>query len=115
MKKVTLITALLAFGLISAYAQFGDQLTSTTSLEDVDITLDKKDVKTVTLKITGMTCGGCANHVTTALKETEGVVKVNLKYPGDLAIVDYDSAKTNEKVLITVVEKANYKAEIVKK
>lgn len=38
--------------------------------------------KTVTLKITGMTCAGCANHISTALDKIEGIIEQEVKYPG---------------------------------
>ncbi len=73
-----------------------------------------KKVKTVKLKITGMTCSGCSNHVTQTLEGVKGVSKVGLEYPGDVATIEYDADKTNEKELIAAVEKINYKAEVVK-
>ena len=71
------------------------------------------NTKTVKLKITGMTCAGCSNHVTQALKNVDGVIKIDLEYPGDVATIEYDSKKTTPKELIAAIEKINYKAEIV--
>jgi len=76
-------------------------------------TVVKKN-KTVKLKITGMTCAGCSNHVTQTLESVKGVTNVNLEYPGDVATIEYDADKTNEKELIAAVEKINYKAAVVK-
>jgi copper chaperone CopZ len=72
------------------------------------------ETKTVTLKITGMTCGGCANHVSTALKKVEGVLEQEVKYPGDTAVVKYDASKTSEEKIIAAIVKAGYKAEVQK-
>ena len=74
----------------------------------------KKGNKTVKLKITGMTCAGCSDHVTQTLEEVKGVSKVDLEYPGDVATVEYDSKATNKEELIAAIEKINYKAEEVK-
>jgi len=76
--------------------------------------INQTNPKTVKLKVTGMTCAGCSSHVTTALKKVEGVISVDLIYPGDVATVSYDAEKTNTNELIDAVEKINYKAKIVK-
>lgn len=70
--------------------------------------------QTIKLKITGMTCSGCANHVSTALGKVAGVLSEDVEYPGDVAVVKYDPAKTDEKSLIAAVEKAGYKAAALK-
>ncbi len=83
------------------------------TIQPVNLTANG-DPKSVTLKITGMTCAGCASHIHTALSKTEGVISDEVKYPGDVAIIKYDASKISEKEIITVIEKAGYKAEIIK-
>jgi len=68
------------------------------------------EIKTVKLKITGMTCAGCSNHVSTALKNIDGVIEQNVEYPGDVATIKYDASKTNPTEMIKAIEKAGYKA-----
>jgi copper chaperone CopZ len=77
--------------------------------------LIKEDPKTVTLKITGMSCAGCASHIHTALSKTEGIISDEVKYPGDVAIIKYDAAKISVEQIIKVIEKTGYKAEVQKK
>ena len=48
---------------------------------------NKEDPKTVTLKITGMSCAGCANSIHTALSKTDGVISDEVKYPGNIAVI----------------------------
>lgn len=72
------------------------------------------DPRSLTLKITGMTCAGCASHIRTALSKTDGVLSDEVKYPGDIATIKYDAAKISEKEIIGVIEKAGYKAEVMK-
>lgn len=74
----------------------------------------KEEPKTVTIKITGMTCAGCASHVHTALSKTAGVISDEVKYPGDIAIVKYDASKVTVEQIIKAIEKTGYKAEIQK-
>lgn len=72
------------------------------------------DPQSVILKITGMTCAGCASHIHTALSKTDGVLSDEVKYPGDIATIKYDAAKISEKEIIAVIEKTGYKAEVIK-
>lgn len=68
---------------------------------------------TVKLKITGMTCAGCAKTVYDTLQNTIGVLDQSVEYPGDLATIDYDFAKTNPEKLIKVIEKLGYQAKLI--
>lgn len=74
----------------------------------------KEEPKTVTLKITGMSCAGCANSIHTALSKTGGIISDEVKYPGDIATVKYDASKISVEDIIKVIEKAGYKAEVQK-
>lgn len=74
----------------------------------------KSEPKTVTLKVTGMTCSGCANHIAKALSEKDGIIEKEVKYPGDVATIKYDPEKITEKEIIAAIEKAGYKAEVKK-
>jgi len=113
MKKIILISgaALLFFA--------GSQVClSSSCAANVQTTISneiiKSEPKTVTLKVTGMTCSGCANHISTSLKKLDGVIEYEVKYPGDIATVKYDPDKTNEKEIITAITKAGYKAKVIK-
>lgn len=74
----------------------------------------QSETKTVTLKITGMTCSGCANHISEAVKKTDGVLEQEVKYLGDVATVKYDPSKTNEDKIMATIVKVGYKAEVQK-
>ncbi|MES2874056.1 MAG: heavy-metal-associated domain-containing protein [Bacteroidota bacterium] len=77
-------------------------------------TVSKSEPKEVSLKITGMTCAGCTNQIHTALNKTNGVIKNEVKYPSNVAIIKFDSSKISVSELIKVIEKTGYKAEIQK-
>ena len=47
-------------------------------------------MQTEHLKVTGMSCGGCVNSVTTALKAVDGVDDVNVSLADGGATVSYD-------------------------
>lgn len=74
----------------------------------------KSQSQVVTLKITGMSCAGCASHIHSALSKTSGVIKDEVKFPGDIAIISYDASKVSLEQIIKVIEGTGYKAEIQK-
>lgn len=78
-------------------------------------TPDSTDSKTVKLKVTGMTCAGCASHVYKVLSETKGVLDNSVEYPGDIAIVKYDEGIISPEEIIKAIEKnTSYKAQVYK-
>lgn len=62
--------------------------------------ITKDEAKTVKLKITGMTCASCNNHVATTMKALDGVVEQKVDYPGDVATVKFNPAKTSVPILL---------------
>ena len=79
------------------------------------ITSTTQENETVKLKVTGLTCAGCASHLYKVLKEIERVVDNSVEYPGDIAVVDYDPKQTQpEKLIASIEEKTSYKAKELK-
>ena len=102
MKKLIFLFAFVFIGQMSVQAH----TSGTSTLEDPP--------KTVKLKITGMTCAGCSNHISKALQGVDGILEEEVKYPGDIAVIKFDSEKTNAKAIIKVIEETGYKAEVLK-
>jgi len=50
-------------------------------------------METVTLGISGMTCGGCVRSVTNVLTALDGVAKADVSLENRSAVVDYDPGK----------------------
>lgn len=70
---------------------------------------------TCTLKVTGMTCGGCAAAVKMAAKKVDGVADADVSYEKGRAVVTYDSAKTTpEKIAKAITDGSGFKAEVQK-
>jgi copper chaperone len=62
-------------------------------------------MQTVTLGISGMTCGGCVRSVTNVLTALDGVAKAEVSLEKNNAVVDYDPAKVAvEQLKRSVVE-----------
>lgn len=110
MKKYFLIS-IFGFALLSFQANAQCCVPSNKKTITENTNLEKP--KTVKLKITGMTCAGCANHVSTTLKNIDGVTEQSVEYPGDNATVKYDASKTNPTEMIKAIEKTGYKAVII--
>lgn len=65
-------------------------------------------MQTEYLKITGMTCGGCTNSVSLALKSIKGVEDVEVSLPTGEATVRFDERLTTSEQLKSVVIEAGY-------
>ena len=69
--------------------------------------------KTVTLRIEGMTCGGCAIAARKALEWLDGVKKAEVRYEEQRAGVTYDPEKVTVEQMIAAVKKLGYAAAVV--
>jgi mercuric ion binding protein len=111
MKKV-IITLMLSIGFFGASQMCGCGSCSASVYGAV-----KKSVietKVLRLKLSGVTCAGCASHLYNTLKGLEGVLDQSVEYPGDVAIVKYDASRITPDKIIKAIEKAGYKAEVQK-
>lgn len=69
-----------------------------------------------TLKVTGMTCGGCESAVKLAAKRVDGVKTVSASYKSGTAEVTYDASKTSpDAIAKAVTANSGFRAEVVKK
>ena len=109
-KNLILLSALFLIGITQVNAQCCKPTDSNAKTERET----QQEGETVKLKITGMTCTGCSNHISNALKEVDGIIEHKVEYPGDLATIQYDPKKTNPDAIIKIIEKTGYKAEIIK-
>ncbi len=67
-------------------------------------------MQTTTLRITGMTCGGCVNSVTKVLQALPGVSEVSVSLDKGEGTIQYDELTTNKNALISAVIQAGYDA-----
>ncbi len=64
----------------------------------------------LTLSITGMSCGHCVSAVSTALKGLEGIVAADVRIGS--ATVDYDDAKLSPAQVAQAVTEEGYVATV---
>ena len=65
-------------------------------------------MQTVTLGISGMTCGGCVRSVTNVLKAQDGVAKADVSLEKSNAVIEYDPGKVQVDQLKRSVEEAGF-------
>jgi len=65
-------------------------------------------MENVTLKVQGMTCGGCVASVTRVLKSVPGVSEVAVTLQPGVAHVTFDPARTQAPALRAAIEDAGY-------
>jgi mercuric transport protein len=69
--------------------------------------------RTVTLRIEGMTCGGCAIAARKVLERLDGVQKAEVSYEKQRAVVTYDPDKVTLGQMIGAVKQLGYTATVI--
>lgn len=69
--------------------------------------------ETVTLKVAGMTCGGCVYGVRTVLTRLPGVSKADVSYEQSKAVITYNPAAVNVGKMIAAIKTLGYIATAV--
>lgn len=67
-------------------------------------------METTTIKVDGMSCGGCVKSVTGVLTALDGVAKAEVSLEQKQAVVEFDAAKVTRDQLKAVVEDAGFDA-----
>ena len=65
-------------------------------------------MQSVTLGISGMTCGGCVRSVNKVLGTVDGVLKADVSLEQQRAQVDFDPARVDVARLKQAIEDAGY-------
>lgn len=69
-------------------------------------------MKTETMKVIGMTCGGCVSNVTKALNAVDGVKNVAVSLELGEARIEFDEATTESAQLRAAVQRAGYQVHV---
>ena len=67
-------------------------------------------METTTIKVDGMSCGGCVKSVTGVLTALDGVTKAEVSLEQKQAVVEFDAAKVTRDQLKAVIEDAGFEA-----
>ena len=76
----------------------------------IGLTLKKRGIamETELLKVTSMTCGGCANNIAAALKAIPGVDEVTIALSAKEVTVQYDRRLATSEQVQSAVKNAGY-------
>ena len=66
-------------------------------------------MKSVTLKIEGMHCGGCADTIKSLVEKQPGVQAVSVSFDESRARVLYDPSTTREDHLVAVIQQPGFR------
>lgn len=65
---------------------------------------------TTSVKVGGMSCGGCVKSVTQVLQEIPGVTRAEVSLERGEATVDYDEAQATREQLLQAIDDAGFEA-----
>lgn len=66
---------------------------------------------TLTLRVTGMTCGGCEKAVTRAVGQLEGVSDVAASHQEERVQVTFDEAKVSREAIEAKITRLGYRVQ----
>jgi copper chaperone len=81
--------------------------------EEVTQALTAEATKVATIQVEGMTCGGCAIGVRTALKRLDGVAGAEVSYEDQRAVVTFDPEKVSTDRMLEAIREFGYTATLV--
>ena len=67
-------------------------------------------METTTIKVDGMSCGGCVKSVTGVLTALDGVAKAEVSLEQKQAVVEFDAGKVTRDQLMAVIGDAGFDA-----
>ncbi len=67
-------------------------------------------METTTIKVDGMSCGGCVKSVTGVLTALAGVAKAEVSLEQKQAVVEFDAGRVSRDQLKAVIEDAGFEA-----
>jgi copper chaperone CopZ len=63
----------------------------------------------ITIKVSGMTCRGCAEGLKRALERTPGVESADVRFERSDAVVEYNTARVTLDQITETIRQAGYK------
>lgn len=79
------------------------------STEKQVIVVDKSDIKTTAIKISGMTCTSCEEHVNHEVNKLNGIINSKASYENGNAVIEFDRTKTDETEIEKAINSTGYK------
>ena len=98
---ITLFTALAI-----AFPNYAQVFYSHKDKQPVGVT--NSAIRQVKLKITGMTCAACEDHIKHEVNKLAGIVKLDVSYTNRNALVTFDTIKTSKQAIEEAVKNSGY-------
>lgn len=64
---------------------------------------ENKDLKTIALEISGMTCSGCSSHIEKDMNKTNGIVNTNVNHETGKGEFTFDTSRIDSEELINAI------------
>lgn len=77
---------------------------------DNTIVVDQKDKQELVIKVEGMTCDACQNHIDHTVNEVDGVISSQSSYDNGSTTVVFDKSKTSYDQIVAAINSTGYKA-----
>jgi len=74
------------------------------------IVADSKNITEIEIKIEGMTCASCENHINHAVNKLNGIIEVSSSYDNRKTMIKFDKSQTNIEEIIDAINSTGYKA-----
>jgi copper chaperone len=68
------------------------------------------NMETMTLKVGGMSCGGCVKSVTGVLEALPGVAKAEVSLEKAEAVISYEAGKVGREQMVQAIDDAGFEA-----
>ncbi len=72
--------------------------------------VDRMDRQKVVIKVEGMTCDACQNHIDHTVNEVDGVLSSQSSYDNGSTMVFFDESKTSYDQIVAAINSTGYKA-----
>ncbi len=72
------------------------------------IVVDKANIQTVNLKIKGMTCASCEEHINHSVNQLNGILNVKSSYENENTEIEFDNSKTTIEEIEKAVNSTGY-------
>ena len=101
-----------AFGaeLIDRFGPLPDEVDHLLKIVFIKSLCRKANIEKLEVKIEGMTCDACQNHVNHAVNDLEGIVSIETSYDKGNSVIEYDKTKTDQDEIKKAVESIGYTA-----
>ena len=73
------------------------------------IVADNSNVQKINVKIEGMTCDACQNHINYSVNELAGIISITTSYVNGSAVVEFDNTQTDRLEIEKAVNGTGYK------